>query len=815
MTSSTGSSPIATRAIPALGPGASLDPRVEEVSWVAFKAIAARAAAIGSKLDLAESLRAMSDVLERTWDPGRTAALARVASTRDERGRLSLDLIVAVGVLGPRGETASDAETCAGIVETSLARFPSPFVTERTPAAPLFHGPPPRHLAAIRQRWVEASDESTTVRAVSRFDRQIESSLELADLVLGSPAPILLQASFAATTLSPEDSLWLEHEAIRGRELLERATDGANPVLARRSARVVETLVDLAESFSGPLWVGEIVVGSDRPLPRPLLRSLAACLTNELDVIHASQAAPVVAERRRIVGGYDIEPIHEAVPASDAINTRAAYAAGLPSPALYGRTLRDCFSLTEAGLAFRWPVPAGRAVPTLPSRGAYQMPAPAGLPSNGLRVGKDPNGVDIFLGPDGVGRHLWIVGGTGSGKSTFLRTCARHDLEHGRPFVLIDPHGDLSRAVRADAESLGRAVAVIDADEPATLALDLLDGLPAQARVNAHARGRAVARLIDALTSHLPYDWVGPRFRQIARAALEIMVSASTQYSVRLGDISRLLLDRNLLDWLLSEVDEPHAAHVLRHHLREHDSSGVALWVAAKFEDMAFNPGAQQILAPFGEGVAVGDALSHRIPLVVNLSAGRLSRLASGLLGHAVLASAVNHALSRDVTDREPFVLYVDEAHRFPATNLCAGLSETRKYGCSVVAAHQELSQLDVELRDGLLANAARVVFRTGIADAHAIGPLTGIPATELASLPNLHAFMQIDGLATFSIELDPPSEVPELAVYEAPPQLGREQQTYSLDEGMAAALEDAITERDGGSERPSKLRLRNATDPA
>ena len=771
---------VATRAIDALGPGSSLDPRVEEISWVAFRAAAARAAAISSIADLAESLRAMSDVLERTWDPGRTVALTRIASQPDDQGRLSLELVLAVGVLGPNGETAADAEACAGIVDTSLARFPSPFVMERISPEPLFSDPVPRHLAAIRQRWVEATDDTATVRAVSRFDRQIESWLELADLLLAGSSPVLFRSSFAATQLSPANALWLEQEAIRARELFDRAAEGANPVLARRAARLVETLVDLAESFSGPLWVGEVIVGSDSPLPRPLLRSLAACLTNELDVIHASQAAPIVADRRRIVGGYDIEPF----------DARSAFAVGLPSPALLGPTLRDHFSLTEASLAFRMPLPAGRAIPTLPSRGSYAIPAPAGLPTEGLRVGRDADGIDVFLGPEGVRSHIWVVGGTGSGKSTFIRTCARFDLEHGRPFVLIDPHGDLSRAVRADATAIGRAVAVIDADEPRTLALDLLDGLPIAAFDSPEARSRTVARLIDAITSHLPHDWVGPRFRQIARAVLELMIAASAEYTVSLTDTGRLLLDRPLIDWILSEVDEPHAAQVLRHHLRESDSAGVALWVAAKFEDMALNPGAGRILAPFGSGVAVGDGLRAGVPLIVNLSAGRLSRLASGLLGHLVLASAIDHALSRDMDDRQPFTLYADEAHRFPEQNLCAGLSETRKYGCSVVAAHQELSQLGVELRDGLLANAARVVFRTGLADAHAIAPLTGVPATEIANLPNLHAYFQLDGRPTFSVELDPPDDVAELPAYEPPAELARERLLPSLDEGMAASAE-------------------------
>lgn len=793
------SSLVSTREIATTGHGSSLDPRVEEVSWIAFTATAARAAAISSSSHLTESLRAMSDVLERTWDPGRTAAISRIACARDQQGRPSIHLAVAVGVLGAQGETEADARACAEVVEVSLARFPSPFTIEPILPARLLDVAPPQHLAAIRQRWLEAGDETSSVRAVSRFDRQIESSLELADLLLASPAPVMLQTAFLATALSPGDAIWLERESVRAEELFTRATEGQNPVVARRARRMLETLVDLSESFSGPLWVGEVLVGSDAPLPRPLLRSLAACITNELDVIHANQGSPIVADRRRIVGGYEIEHLPpDTVETFPPTETSLAFSLGLPTPALREPTLRDCFSLTEAALCFRWPIPAGRAIPTLPSRGANAIPAPAGLPSGGLRLGRDCNGADVFLGTDGIRTHSWALGATGAGKSTFIRACARWDLEIGRPFVLIDPHGDLTRAIRADAAQLGCEIALIDADEPATLALDLLDGLPIDALADAELRARAVTRLIDAITSHLPADWAGPRFRQIGRAALEVMIAASDRFTIRLADVGKLLLDRGYLEFLLSETDEPHAEQILRQHLKENDSAGVGLWAGSKFEDIAFNPGAQKILAPFGEGLAVGDALATGLPLVVNLSAGRLSRLASGLLGHIVLASAIDHALSRDPQNRKPFALYVDEAHRFPSANLIDGLAETRKYGCSLVAAHQEISQLDPEFRDGLLANAAtRVIFRTGIADAHVLAPLTGIPATDLAGLPDLHAFVQIAGHAPFSVEFDRPSETPELASYEPPLSLTHDRET-DMPAPWETDSEEVVADHDG-----------------
>src|SRR5438034_239899 len=43
--------------------------------------------------------------------------------------------------------------------------------------------------------------------------------------------------------------------------------------------------------------------------------------------------------------------------------------------------------------------------------------------------------------------HLYIIGKTGTGKSTLIANLARQDLVHGEGFALLDPHGDLVEQV--------------------------------------------------------------------------------------------------------------------------------------------------------------------------------------------------------------------------------------------------------------------------------------------------------------------------------------------------------------------------------
>src|SRR5216684_1153695 len=43
--------------------------------------------------------------------------------------------------------------------------------------------------------------------------------------------------------------------------------------------------------------------------------------------------------------------------------------------------------------------------------------------------------------------HMYIIGKTGTGKSTLIANLARQDILHGEGFALLDPHGDLVEQV--------------------------------------------------------------------------------------------------------------------------------------------------------------------------------------------------------------------------------------------------------------------------------------------------------------------------------------------------------------------------------
>ena len=99
--------------------------------------------------------------------------------------------------------------------------------------------------------------------------------------------------------------------------------------------------------------------------------------------------------------------------------------------------------------------------------------------------------------------------------------------------------------------------------------------------------------------------------------------------------------------------------------------------------------------------------------LLVNLAKGTLKENAM-LLGALLVAKIQMAAMSRadiPANQRRPWYLLVDEFQNFATESFSEILSEARKYGLSLVMAHQNLDQLNGLLRASILANVGTQVF--------------------------------------------------------------------------------------------------------
>ncbi len=126
---------------------------------------------------------------------------------------------------------------------------------------------------------------------------------------------------------------------------------------------------------------------------------------------------------------------------------------------------------------------------------------------------------------------------------------------------------------------------------------------------------------------------------------------------------------------------------------------------------------------------------------MLNLHKGRLGEEAV-TLGSLFLSMIKNALFSRQ--DRELFTLYCDEIQNLVSydSDLDTILSESRKFGISVISANQFLDQYPPRMRAAILAVGTHAFFQLTSPDAHQIAAALdgGRPLAELLkNLPRRH----------------------------------------------------------------------------
>jgi Type IV secretion-system coupling protein DNA-binding domain len=341
--------------------------------------------------------------------------------------------------------------------------------------------------------------------------------------------------------------------------------------------------------------------------------------------------------------------------------------------------------------------------------------------------------------------HMYIIGKTGTGKSTLLETMIRQDIEAGHGAALIDPHGDLAERVLARFPDKRKAdllyFNVPDASRP--LAFNPLESVPPA------KRALAAAGMLEVFKKIWAESW-GPRLEHILRNALLTLLD---QPEATLADILRLMDDVGSRRIAVSRVRN---AHVRNFWLREYENYPARFRAEAiapiqnKVGAFLADPILSAILNQPKSSFDLRRVMDERRVLLVNLAKGKIGEDTAALLG-ALLVSRLGLAgLSRaDVAEpsRKDFYVYLDEFHSFTTLSLATMMSELRKYRVNLILAHQYLSQLDEHVRDAILGNAGTIIsFRLGLADAEILSKefWPEFSTEDLIRLPNHNAYMKL-----------------------------------------------------------------------
>lgn len=410
-------------------------------------------------------------------------------------------------------------------------------------------------------------------------------------------------------------------------------------------------------------------------------------------------------------------------------------------------------------------------------------------------------------------QHMYVIGASGTGKSTLLLNLMIQDLERGSGFAVLDPHGDLIDEILGHLpESRFDDVILFDpSDEEYPIAFNIL-------RAHSELERNLVASDLVAVFRRLSTSWGDQMTSVLGNAVLAFLESSR---GGSLADLRRFLVEPEFRREFLATVAD----------------ATVRYFWEKEFPLLAGKPQAPLLtrLDAFLRPKLVRCMVSQRedrldFAEIVNGGKVFLAKLAQGMIGEenawllgSFLVSKFHQvAMSRQQLDRasrRPFYLYIDEFHNFVTPSMASILSGARKYGLGLVLAHQDLRQLWE--RDSVVANAVisnsytRICFRLGDFDARKLEDgLSFFGARDLQNLGRGEAICRVERAdCDFNVRTLPAPEIADdVASSRRERVLALSRERYGF--APEAASADLIAETASPAETNTHIQRRSVSAP-
>ncbi len=568
----------------------------------------------------------------------------------------------------------------------------------------------------------------------------------LAELVDSSLAEHMLVRLLIAPAVGalPEDSLLLDQlsavEAIR-------SSSDAPPGVAYRANAIRKGLHRMLNCWLGQPCAVEISVrsataGSAEPIGRVLCSELARPKEEELHLAlgrRVTRWSDAGVEPTELMGRPRSAPLSPAV------------LSALPVPSYWvsgtGTRPKHLASMSSAFLLVVPPLPQYCDLSSVGTNLVEDRTAKrAELWLGSYPICKDSAGNEISFDNDALGRHVHAIGVPGSGKTTLLHRMINADIKDANGMIVLDPHGDL--AVRITEDSVWRDAGGVPIQPDGLTAIGDFPGLRILSAIEDGQTlvQRDIGVLIEAMEAPLPKDYTGPRFRQLVRMCLTLHAHIGRGRPV--VEAFDVLADRDRATaalagytgppWVRQQLDgfwEPRN--------NNGDRQDLADWATSKITDYLRTEIANRMFAPVGEGLTGKEIADRGIRLVAEFASSSISMHDGGMLGQLFLTAFLRSAMTGGPRLDRRFMIYLDEVHLFFGPSVDRLLTEGRKYGLSVVAAHQSASQLSRERFDALMAQVGlEMIFRSSLRDSTLLAERLGVSADSIANLADFRAWI-------------------------------------------------------------------------
>lgn len=390
--------------------------------------------------------------------------------------------------------------------------------------------------------------------------------------------------------------------------------------------------------------------------------------------------------------------------------------------------------------------------------------APNNTPPEGLYLGNNiyrGSVKKVHIKQDDRRRHFYIIGKSGTGKSTILKSMLKQDAQAGRGLCLIDPHGDLVEGLlpHIPRERADDIIIFDPGDLGRPMGLNILE---------AHTQDEKEFMSQEALAIFIKMfgeEIMGPRLQHYFRNGCLTLMDDDDEGAV-LIDLPRLFTDDSWQRYKMNKVKNPVVKAFWEKEMAAtgaREKQEMIPYFSAKFGPFVTNAQIRNIIGQTKSGFDFRKVMDGGKILLCNLSKGKLGDLNAQLLGMVMVAKLQMSAMSRVDTpeeDRLDFYMYVDEFQNFVTDSFASILSEARKYRLNLIIAHQYISQItklrgggkgtseDTTIRDAVFGNVGSMMcFKIGAQDAEYMAKEFAPVFSEqdLINIANYQAYIKLN----------------------------------------------------------------------
>lgn len=607
-------------------------------------------------------------------------------------------------------------------------------------------------------------------------------------LLILNGAPFIVNFCLTPTRLQACEESALISEIAKGEGFKPEDEVPIRQVYLERARLVRQGLVDQLLRLQDAPFYCQVFLASLEPIGRGIAEAIGSAISQSI----GSGSNHEFLDLRIQMGGYDI-----LIPDTPEEQSCARHDFMFPGDATWGKTIavdglkrfRFLVDGYQGACGFRFPSAGNNGLIEFRTRQTKILTPPREMSelTNQSCPDKKIIGINnafgfqrpIYLSGKDLRQHVYIVGQTGTGKTTLLKSMILGDIANDKGIAVIDPHGDLfSELLDVIPKNRVKDVVLVDPlDMEFPVGFNLLACSDLSQRIFIAREIKAIMhRLLHDTFGDVSNNYIGPIFYKHVQMDLLLTMSDPDNPGTLLEFYEIFQHKDYWKRWLPLKWDDPLLENWVEEVLpmmdytyrTRTDNTSMGEYVGSKFDEFILDPRLQLIFGQKESTINLGEIMDSGKILLINLAKGLLGEATSQFLGLILMAKFQSEIMARGkqaMGERRPFTIYVDEFQSLATENFSLLLSEARKFGVSLVLANQFVSQIkDQRILEAVFGNVGTMLsFRVGKNDAARLESQFSpqFSQFDLANLPNWHVCVKttLNGqvVPPFSLQTIPP----------------------------------------------------------